>query len=402
MNIFIARQPIFDRRKQVYGYELLFRQNNDNFFAEVDDDRATTDVIYNSFLVFGIENLTDDTKAFINFPKEMLGSEFLKILPKENFVYEILERGEITPETLEACQELKARGYILALDDFVLSEETQPLMEIASIVKIEYPTFSLDEHRAILRQYKGRIKFLAEKIETHDDYISAHMLGYDYFQGFYFSRPSMLKSKDISSLNINLVRILEELNAAEPSYSKIADIITTDVALSYKLLKLVNSAYIAPRYEIKSILHALNFLGTRELYQWMTLMMLKDFQDSENAELIRKSLIRGKLMSSLAEVKGAKAQAPDYFFTGIFSLMDVILNKKIDEVLVGLPISDHIKQALCGQKNELRLLLDYIISFENAQWNAMDSLAVLGTDTANQFMPHYVNALKWARSVARL
>jgi EAL and modified HD-GYP domain-containing signal transduction protein len=191
---------------------------------------------------------------------------------------------------------------------------------------------------------------LAEKIETAADFEKAQRIGYDYFQGYYFSRPAMMNSRDIESLNVNLIRILEELGKAEPSYSTIADIITADLGLSYKLLKLVNSAYIAPRYQIKSILQALSFLGMRELYQWMSLMLLKDIQDGENAELVKQSLIRGKLMSALAEQKGDRALNSEYFFTGIFSMIDVILGRRMEDVLSGLPLSEKVKHALRAAK----------------------------------------------------
>lgn len=402
MNIFIARQPIYTSNKQVYGYELLFRQNSNNYFSAIDDDIATSEVIYNSFLVFGLDNITDDTRAFINCSKALLESDMLSMLPKEKVVLEILERGSTTPATLEACKRLKAQGYMLALDDFVLSAETRPLIEYADIIKVEYQSLSPAAQDIMLRHYNGKVQFLAEKIETQEDFETAQRIGYDFYQGYFFNKPSMLNSKDIGSLSVNIIRILQELGRPEPSYASIADIVTSDLGLSYKLLKLVNSAYIAPRYQIKSILQALSFLGLRELYQWMSLMMLKDIQDGENAELVKKSLVRGKLMAILAQKKDRKALDSDYFFTGIFSLIDSILNRSMEEVLTGLPLSDSVKYALGGGRNELRLLLDYIISFENAQWGDMDSREALGPDTADSFMAFYVDALAWAKQVSQI
>jgi EAL and modified HD-GYP domain-containing signal transduction protein len=402
MNIFIARQPIYDRNRQIFGYELLFRQNNENAFTKIDDDTATAEVIYDSFLIFGIDSITDDTRAFINCSKALLESDIINILPKDKVVLEILERGETTPATLEACKRLKSLGYMLALDDFIPTAETQPLLELADIVKIEFSSLNLTAQGIMLRHYKDKLRFLAEKIETVEDYEKALRIGYDYFQGYYFSKPAMLNSKDIGSLNVNLIRILEELGRPEPSYAVIAEIMTSDLGLSYKLLKLVNSAYIAPRYQIKSILQALSFLGMRELYQWMSLMLLKDIQDGENEALIRQSLVRAKLMAALGQKKDHKALNSDYFFTGIFSLIDVVLNRNIEDILADLPLSDKVKHALRGGRNELRLLLDYIISFENAEWNDMNSQEALGLESTDQFMTFYVDALAWAKHMSKI
>jgi c-di-GMP-related signal transduction protein len=402
MNNFIARQPVFDRRRRVFGYELLFRQNGDNYFAGVDDDTATSDVIYNSFMVFGLDNITDDTRAFINCSKRLIESDFLSVLPKEKIILEILERGPTTPATLEACKRLKDLGYKLALDDFVPSAETLPLLEYADIVKIEYPALGLAEQAACIRRFKNRVKFLAEKVETYEDFKTAHKIGYDFFQGYFFSGPSMLKSEDIGSLNVNLLRIMEELNRPEPSYPVIADIIAADLGLNYKLLRLVNSAYIGPRHKINSILQALSYLGTRELCQWMSMMLLRDLEDDENAELIKQSLIRGKLMSDIAQGSACSKLNCEYFFTGIFSMIDVILNRSIDEILAGLPLPEKVKHALRGGNNELRRLLDFIISFENAQWQELSRLNVPEDCTADRFMSLYIDALKWARQVTQI
>jgi c-di-GMP-related signal transduction protein len=398
MDIFIARQPIFDRKNKIFGYELLFRQTSNNYFIEMDDDAATSELIYNSFTVFGIDDLIDGTKAFINCSKSIIESDFLKLLPKDKIILEILEREKATQATMDACEKFKALGYKLALDDFVPAADNLPLLNYADILKIEFTSVSLDTQMSLIKKYKNKVKFLAEKLETREDYEKAFQLGYDLFQGYYFSKPSMLTSKDIRFINTNILGIIEELNTPEPSYYKITEIIEADLGLSYKLLKLVNSAYIAPRYKVKSIQQALTFLGTYEMYQWISLMMLKDMQDTENAELIKQSLIRGKLMSAL----GRESNSSEYFFTGIFSLIDIILNRDINDILAGLPLSEKVKHALLGSKNELRLLLDYIINFEKAEWFKMDSQPEINSIGPERFMELYVDSVKWAQSVKSL
>jgi EAL and modified HD-GYP domain-containing signal transduction protein len=338
--------------------------------------------------------------AFINFSKGLVASDFIEMLPKDRIVVEILERDKATQTTIDACIKLKGMGYVLAVDDFILDEDNQPLLDLVDIVKVEFPAVSLEDQSALIGKYKNKLKFLAEKIETREEYAAAVSLGYELFQGYFFSKPSMLKSKDIGSINTNIIRILEELNLSEPSYTRVAEIIQVDLGLSYKLLRLVNSAYIAPRCEIKSIKHALNYLGTREMHQWISLMMLKDVQNNENAETVKQALIRGKLMLFLCNETKHRASAPEYFFTCIFSLMDVLLNKSLTEVLKDLPLTDTVKQALLGEANELRTMLDFLISHEKGDWAALNNQPLAKTIPTDQFMHHYVEALKWAKTIA--
>jgi EAL and modified HD-GYP domain-containing signal transduction protein len=235
MNIYIARQPIFDRKNRIFGYELLFRQNSENCFHEMDDDIATAELIYNAFLVFDIGSITDGTKAFINFSKGLINSDFLELLPKDCIAVEILEREKTTQATLDACRKLKKLGYTLAVDDYVLDSDREPLLELVDFVKVEFPAGSLPRQTALIRKYKDKVKFLAEKIETRENYADAVRLGYDLFQGYFFSKPVMMKTKDIGLIGSNLLRVLEELNTPEPSYRKISDIVQTDLGLAYKL-----------------------------------------------------------------------------------------------------------------------------------------------------------------------
>lgn len=398
MNTFIARQPIFDRRNNIFGYELLFRQNSNNYFTEMDDDIATAELIYNSFLVFGIDNITDGSMAFINFSKELVDSDFLELLPKDRIIVEILEREKATQSTIDACKKFKKLGYILAVDDFLLDEDNLPLLDLVDIVKVEFPSVSLEEQAALIKNHKKSVKFLAEKIETREEYATAVRLGYDLFQGYFFSKPAMMNTKDIGFINSNLFKIIEELNLPEPSYRKISEIIQMDLGLSYKLLKLVNSAYIAPRYKIKSIQQALTFIGMREMYQWISLMMLKDIRDAENAEIVKQSLIRGKLMSILATERSLYENVSEYFFTGLFSQIDIILNKSLADVLAGLPLTNKVKEALNGAPNDLRLMLEYVIDFEKGNWIGLNRRLFACGINMDHFMQLYVVALKWAKN----
>lgn len=395
MERYIARQPIFDRDMNLYGYELLYRESNVNLYTGVDDNQATAELICNSFLVFDINDLTDGKKAFINFSKGLIKNNVPLLLPKQNIVIEILEREDTTQEIIDACKKMRDMGYMLALDDFVFEEKFLSLMDTIDIVKIEFPLIDCKIQRDLIQKYKSKIKFLAEKIETREEYQIAFEMGYDYFQGFFFSKPFVMKTKEIESLNSNLLLIMEDLKKEEPSYEKIAGIIQSDLGLTYKLLKLANSAYYGAKNKITSIRQALSYLGMNKIYQWISLMLLKDFQSVENAELIKLSLIRGRLMDSLAVELGLSGANADCFFTGMFSFIDILLNKDMDEVLKYMPFTDNVKMALLGMENEQRELLNCIIDYEKTGLN-MGKASFMNKISAGRYMELYVDALKWA------
>ncbi|HBR02738.1 MAG TPA: diguanylate phosphodiesterase [Ruminiclostridium sp.] len=395
MDAFIARQPIFDKSMKIYGYELLYRQSGDNFFTGIDDDQATAELIYNAFLVMGLQDLTDGANAFINFSKELIDSDVPFLLPKQNIIVEVLEREKVTSATVEACKRIKAVGYRLALDDFVFDQNNLPLIDMADIIKIEFPAVNRHEQYNLIKRYGTKIKFLAEKIETREEYQQAAGMGYELFQGYFFSKPAIVRSKEVVTLNANLFSILEELSSPEPSYTVIADIFERDLGLSYKLLKLANSVYIGARNRIKSIPHALSYIGINEMYQWISLMMLKDMQNVENAELVKQSLIRGKLMELLSPELRLEGESSEFYFTGIFSSIDVLLNSPMQQILKGLPLPINVKNALLGIDNEQRKLLKFVINWEKAHWEKAEDQYPM----TSKFMELYMEALKWAKKL---
>jgi EAL and modified HD-GYP domain-containing signal transduction protein len=244
------------------------------------------------------------------------------------------------------------------------------------------------------------VTFLADRIETWSDYKTARDMGYALFQGYFFLWPSTsLQQKEIKALDVCLISILSELDKPEPDFKNISEIIEHDLGLSYKLLRLVNSAYMAPKYRIKSISHALTYLGTRELHQWISMLMFGGVRNTENTELIKMSLIRGKLMVLVARELQLGDSGSEPFFTGLFSLIDVILNRDINELLVGLPISEDVKVALRGEGNTLQTLLAFIVSYEQAEWHKIEDKYPLNTITPERMVSLYIEAHKWANLI---
>ncbi len=401
MDAYIARQPIFNRKMKVYGYELLYRKSLNNYFEGGDDDQATTALINNSFLVFGFQELTGQTKGFINFSQNLILNELAYLLPKDQVVIEILERVEPNEKIIEACKKLKEKGYILALDDFVLEQYTKeymPLIEIADIIKVEFPAIKGDGIQKIIDRFGQKITFLAEKVETREEHQRAMDMGFKLFQGYYFSKPLLENLKEIDALNVNLVRIVNVLNIEPIDYDKIAEIIQQDVGLSYKFLKMSNSVYYGTKYRIKNIKQGLMFMGTDEIRRWVYLMMLRGVQSPENAELVKTSVIRGKMLSLLAkELHTAKES--DYFIGGMFSSVDVLMNTNMEKALVGLPLSQEVQDALLGKPNQLRWYLDTVIALERAEWENLYQASSYPQLSANRYMTLYLEAIRWQRSL---
>lgn len=402
MDVYVARQPIFDRDMNIYGYELLYRRGKSNRFDGTDDSQATASLLDTSFLVIGFNELIGGTRGFINFSQEFLESGVPLLLPKDKVVIEVLERVEATDEIIAACRKLKDRGYMLALDDFILDQGgggCAPLIELADIIKIEFSSAPEKEQLRLIRRYKDRIIFLAEKVETPQDYQRAVQMGYRLFQGYYFSRPIIINATDIGSLDINMMQILRELRREEPNFQTVAEIIEKDLGLSYKLLKMANSVYYGAKVPVKSIRQAVLLLGTNEMIQWIHLMLLKGVQKPENAELVKTSVIRGRMMSLMAFALGHTSLESDYFIVGIFSSLDVILNDDMHNIIRGLSLSPEAEDALLGGSNGIRRCLESVLALERADWSRLNEMIAAQNIPQEKFMGMYLDALRWQQAI---
>ena len=402
MDIFVARQPIFDRRMNLYGYELLHRQSRNNFYEGTDDTIATASLISNSFLVIGFNELIEGTRGFINFSEEFLQQEIPRLLPKDKVVVEILERVEATDEVVNACRKIKSNGYILALDDFAVTQSTggcAPLIDLADIIKIDVSVTDLADQVKLIDRYRGKIAFLAEKVETRQEYEQAKRVGYDLFQGYFFSKPLLINRTDIISPDGNLVQIFQELQKDEPDYTSISKVIERDLGLSYKLFRMANSVYYGSKHRITSIRQAITFLGTQEMQQWVQILMLNINKNIENAELVKTSMIRGRLLSLIAKEIGQQRRASDYFIVGIFSSIDIILNRSMGDLLSEMLLLPEVDAALKGHENELRVALDAVLSYERTQWDIVNRFIESVDISQERFGGLYMEALKWQQSL---
>lgn len=395
MDVYVARQPIFDRNMDVYGYELLYRRSKKNTYEGIDDNQAAASAIHSAFLSNHFEELTGRTKAFIHFSNDMLFREIPMLLPNESIVVEVLETVEINDELIAACQKLRDEGYIIALDHFHFHQSFIPLLELAHIVKLDFSKINMGLQKGLIKKYKHSIKFLAEKVKTREEYKLALGMGYDYFQGYFFNKPAIIHSKDIKSLNVKHIQILAELENKEIDFEKLDQIIQDDIGLSHKLLKLANSALHGTSTKITSIKQALVRIGTKEIRKWIYLLILQTIETVDNRELLRICLIRGRLMEQLAIEIGQYQQKTSYFLTGAFSEIDNILNRDMAEVLDELALSAEVNDALLGEDNTIKEMLDKVIGFEShTLWTVSNNK--VGKLAPKLVMKTYIEALSWA------
>ena len=391
MKVYVARQPIFDQQLRVCGYELLYRRSENNIFENVDDSLATADVIHNAYLVFNLRELTEGTRAFINFPQTLIEGEVPSLLPRQSLVIEVLEHVEPTEKVLQSLRSLRRQGYTIALDDFVFEEKYHPLIGLADIIKIDYQATPVDQQQKLIDALGHRIEFLAEKIETPAEYEIAKRLGYKMFQGYFFSRPIVEHGAEVHPLRHTLIEMLKELDCPEPSFRRISAQIERSVDLSYKMLRTVNTVYQKGRRTIESIEQAVARIGLDELKRWSYLMLLRERQTSESKELIKQSVIRGKMMELIAEDTLTDGLPFDAFITGIFSSLDVILDEAMQTLIAELPVAPPVMAALLGEQNGLRKLLEDVIAYEQ--------LTIPLHNTDLDWSQYYVEAIRWSRSL---
>lgn len=399
MDVYVARQPIFNRRKRIYGYELLFRDGVVNAFPDVDGDAATSRVLSTSFLSKGIERITGRRKAFVNFTEKMITENMPAMFPKKTIMVEILEDMEPTAAVVTACREMAKQGYNLVLDDFIFKPEMKPLLALARIVKLDFRASSIEEIEESIKELAAyQVKLLAEKIETYEEFQQALDMGFDYFQGYFFSKPEILKSRDISPSKITLLNIMSEANREDFRMTELEEFVSRDLSINYKLMRYINSAYFGMFKRVSSVKQTIVLLGIKEIRRFLSLLAMAQLVSGKPDELIRASLIRARLCENLG--KGTNGRDGSELFTlGLFSFIDAILDDEMGSIMDKLPLSENIKKALTGEGGELADYLTLVSSYENGDWGKVASLAAntgLNEEKAPGF---YMDAVAWADSV---
>jgi EAL and modified HD-GYP domain-containing signal transduction protein len=370
MDVFLARQPIFNRDRKVVAYEILYRESVRNVYdPNYDGDMATTSVISDTLINFGIEGLTKGKRAFINFTRNLLMEDMPFLINPDQLIVEILENVDIDEKVIEKCRRLKDAGYSIALDDFVDNEKYLPIIDYVDIIKVDFLVLKSEGRRLVAEKYKPMgLLLLAEKVETYADYEEALALGYDYFQGFFFEKPVVCKTKGINVSTFRYLEIIKETVSDVPDFSKLTDIVKNDLSLTYKLLRLINSPAFYRHTEITSVNQALTLLGLNEIRKWITLIMLRDVSSDKPDEIIKVSLNRAFFAERVAHYFNLDERSNEAFLVGLFSMIDAIMEKPLFEILDELPLKEDVKSALLGMRNPFHELLRLVRFYEKGSW----------------------------------
>ncbi|MFJ7932815.1 EAL and HDOD domain-containing protein [Sporosarcina sp. NPDC096371] len=407
-DVFVGRQPILNQQGDICAYELLYRNSSDNFFPGVDSDTATIGLLVNTFLSLGVEKVTGQNVAFINFSGELLAQDIFSSLNPDRIVIEVLEDVAITPALLTRLKSLKKAGFKIALDDFILQQQYMDhieLFDIIDIIKVDYQITTAAERVEIekfIKKYPN-IQRLAEKIETEQQYREAKKAGYQLFQGYFFAKPEIVTGIGIPS-NVSFhFQILELFNTATPNIDEIAALIMRDISLSYKLLRSVNTlAFNVPR-RISSIKQAIVIIGLRETRKWILVLALHEMGQGEGngrtKALVEYSLTRAKMCELLAKQVG-KSNPEEYYLTGMFSLINVIMKLDWEDILQLIPLSDKVAHTLKGKRTEITPFLQISEAIERFNWKQLDQLAgEIGIDNS-KLSAFSIEANRWTHILA--
>lgn len=398
---YIGRQPILDKRQTIVGYELLFRHNSEIGHAEVIGDiQAGTNILANTLGNIGTNWPAGDCLAFINVSNSMLETDLLGLLPANRTVLEILETTQATPDFLAHCQKCRAQGFQIALDNFVLTPESSPLISVANYIKVNARSTDPKNIDAIL----GRLdqtpdkKLIVEKIETREEFVQYQKLGCHFFQGYYFAHPESLSAKVINPAHANILGLLNKIrNNAD--MDEIDVFFKRDVALSFRLLRYINSVGFGLSCQIQSIRHALTILGYQQLYRWLTLLLVTANETSTAPALMKTTIIRGRLTELLGHSYLEKQEWDNLFIVGIFSLLDVMLEMPMENILSQLNLPESIDDALLRHEGIYGPFLALAEACEGSDLGHLKKMAESLQLEPEQVNQAHMSALAWVEEL---
>lgn len=390
---YLGRQMIVDKHGRVRAYEILYRGDGDR-----DDpswgDRATMRVVLGGLVDAGLERLTDGHTAFINLTESLLlDTHLLEMISPRKVVLEVLEDVPASPAVLQALRSLRSRGFSIALDDYVWTEDRKALIQYADYVKIDIQEHSRDElDRQVLLCRDHGIRLLAEKVETREEFDLCRELGFERFQGFFCSRPELVGTVDAQPYRINTLRLMALLSNPDAEIDEVESLVRRDVRLTHRLLRVANSALFAPAFDISSVREMVMWLGIRRVQQWIGIMALVGM-DNRVSDVSRAALVRARMCERLAEHLGLSS---DVMFTvGLLSVIDVLTGQSIQSAVSELPLDAEVVAALLHREGKAGDLLTSVLAHEVGDWEGVEHVG-LSADAVNAAC---LEALDWCREV---
>lgn len=399
-EIFIARQPLLDNNNNVFGYELLFRRGQQSEAADFNSPlNAGSTVLLNILSNLGQDWLLDDKIAFINVEELFLQSSFLDLLIPEKTVFEITPNTIVSDKLLETILLLKSENFKFALDDCAHLEDKKPLISLMDYIKIDCQRTGmiglLKEIKNIkLLDRNNKFKIVVQKIETMNEFKTCKDFNVDLYQGYYFSKPQIFSSKTLSPNFTKLTQLLE-LTRNDGAINKIEELLKTDPALSYKILRYINSAGLGLSCEIKSLKHAISILGYKKLHKWITLLLLTVNSNTPSV-LIKDCIIRARFLENVGKAFYKGEELDNLFITGMFSMLDIMFGVPMKDVLPSLNLSEEVNDALlnaCGPYYDFLLLAKKLE--EDVPYEDIEMLALGLGLTPTKINTAHIEAMKW-------
>ena len=404
IDVFIGRQPIFDRKENIYAYELLHRKDETNVFPNMNPEEATLQLLINTFLTVGIDEVVGQTKSFVNFSEKLLSHDIMNQIDPDYVVIEILEDTKVTLSFIQKLKKLRNKGFTLALDDFVMEADNNlydEVFKLVHIIKIDYLFTPEDERKRMENIIKGypNLSLLAEKIETEEQYIEARRSGYHLFQGYYFAKPEIVKRSDIPSNQVLHFHLFQMLNKEDVDVDEVSQLIMHDVSLSYKLMRYINSLAFNIPNEINSIRQAIMLMGLTETTKWIRILIMNDLAKGKGKgrekALISNSILRAKTCELVAKHNG-KADTDKYFLAGMFSQINVIMQQGWDDILTRLSFTDEINNTLRGVQTDITPYVKMSEAIERLDMEMIELYAIVLNIDMKKLSEISKEAHKWA------
>lgn len=399
MEVFVARQPIFDAQRRVVAYELLFRSSFENSFPRMDVDNASSVVIRNVLMIFGLPTLSAGKKVFVNISRKVLVDGLWMMLPPEQTVVELLESVTADSQTVAACQEVKAAGYALALDDFVEGPNVDALVPFADILKVDVLATTPDEEGRLIRRWsrrpaRNRPHLLAEKVESEATFKSCREKGYSLFQGYFFARPEIVHRQAVPSNKVTYMQFLRELQRPEIDFERMEQVVKRDVSLSMNLLKYLNSAAFGWKERVTSLRHALVLLGERPFRRWAALLAVAGLAEDRPPELALTCLVRAHFCEPLAA--HLRLDELSGFMLGLFSAIDALVGRPLAEILEEVSAPPDVQRAAVSEDTPLGKVLALVLAYEQGHWDDLARFARALSLDEKVLPPMYERAVKIA------
>lgn len=402
MFAFIARQPILDRDKDVFAYELFFRDGKNNCYPSIERDETTTKLIAKNYQTLGLDDISCSKKSFINFQSETLMKGLPTSLNPENVVVELVTGRSEDSNLLDVCKYVKGIGYKIALEDCRTKPNWNEFLPYVDMLKVNSNYENVDFlAKNVNRFIDANVQLIADKVETQDNFSIFKDMGFDYFQGYFFAKPESVSTENLPTSKLTLVELMGASSSESFDVESINNVIEHDVGLSYMLLRFINNPTINKRYKITSLRHALNYMGEVEIKKFIALLALANLSDDKPLELLHLSLVRAKFCDLVGTEKNIGSNPPTAFLVGLFSMLDALLDQKMEPLVEKLPLVDEVKEALCGGQNDLSVYLMLVQAFESGNWLKVIRISKILEIDQKLLHSLFNEAILWGNGVRR-